>query len=117
MENEKEMEEMEEIVVKRDGERDLAFVGRLIASESTRTNNGPNNSRWNDYSVYRTKSGKYVFADEFTTLWQGEDDQANAGVFNSLEELFKYLENTYGMSFVVKSLAEQLEYDMTENID
>jgi len=114
MEKEKEMEEMKEIVVKRDGERDLAFVGRLIASESTRTNNS---SRWNDYSVYKTKSGKYVFSDRFHSMWEGEDDLANAGVYNSLEELFKFLENTYEMSFVVKSLAEQLGYEMTEHID
>jgi len=108
-----ETDEMKRIVVERDGERDIAFVGKKVAETSTR---GNSSTRWQEYTVYQTKSGKYVIAGTSISLWQGESNTHHAEVYSNLDDLFHALTTT-GIGFVAKSLAEQLGYDLSEGIE
>jgi len=108
-----ENEEMKEITVERDGEKDLSFVGKKVAEISTR---GNSSTRWQEYTVYQTKGGKYVIAGASITLWQGEQDGHYAEVYSNIDDMFHALTTT-GIGFVAKSLAKQLGYDLSESIE
>jgi len=109
-----ENEEMKRIVVERDGGRNIVFVGKIVAEESTRENNS---TRWRECAVYETKGGKYVLSDDGISLWQGESDVHDAKVFGTLDDLFRDLTVGNEIDFVTKSLAKQLGYDLTEEIE
>lgn len=76
--NEKQESGMKEIVLERDGERDLRFVGREIGSGTTYEHSGPSNNRWTEIRIYATKGGKYVTEIVGMTLWQGEHSRRSA---------------------------------------
>jgi len=108
-----EKEKTERIVVERDGERDLSFTGKKVAEISTREDGS---TRWQEYTVYQTKGGKYVIAGASISLWQGEQDGHYAEIYSNLDDMFQALTTT-GIGFVAKSLAEQLGYDLTTSIE
>ena len=110
---EKEKPEYEDYEIERDGERNLSFKGKLIASSSTRTNSS---SRWTDYSIYKTIGGKIVFAIGVRTLWQGENDSHMATVYKGLPECFEELEGEISYE-ALKDLAEQLDVDLSEHVE
>ncbi len=54
-------------------EKTVFFMGRKIANAWNKTTNGPNNSRWHEWTLYQVEGGFRVL-DEYSTLWQGETD-------------------------------------------
>jgi len=48
-----------EVVLERDGDAKLRFVGEFVAQATSRAVNAP---RWTDHELYRTNGGKYVLA-------------------------------------------------------
>lgn len=95
------MAELKEIIVKRDGEKDLRFNGVALASVSNRWVAGQEQTRWTEITVYQTESGKYVIAWEFITLWQGEENSYRAKVCERVAEVTAELmgNNPEGQAF------------------
>lgn len=71
---------MTTITLFRDDEKHLRFVGEVIAEASSRSHEGPTQSRWTELALYRTAGGKLVVARIRRTCWQGEEDQCAAEV-------------------------------------
>jgi hypothetical protein len=81
-----EWEQFELVPVDGDGGgRPMAFVGRLLASESTRQVNGPNRNRWIEWRVFETKGGKVVVRLDYATHWEGEQSYSRVAVFDQLD--------------------------------
>lgn len=104
---------MEEIIVMRDGQKDLKFKGELLASASDRWIAGREQTRWTEIAVYKTESGKYVIAWESITLWQGELNSYRAKVCEFASETIAELmsddeEGTAYFSSLAKEVLEEL---------
>ena len=67
------------------GGRPVVFVGRLLASDSTRQVNGPNQHRWIEWRVFETKDEKVVVALDYATRRDGEQSYNRVAVFNDLD--------------------------------
>jgi hypothetical protein len=65
-------------IVQRDGEPNLKFTGKLIASAAPPSRE---QDRWREYRVYRTKGGNYIFSRIGRSLIDGEIDRFEANVF------------------------------------
>lgn len=103
---------MKRHVLKRSGERPLAFTGELLFSDATSPDRGhPNYSgsvgRWTEVKLYQTDKGKYVLGIARYTLHQGEEDSYRALVFDRAEDVVDYLEKN-GPYWVVAPLSEKL---------
>jgi hypothetical protein len=68
-----------EHVVTRDGKADLRFTGVLLASAAPAS--APK-GHWQEYRIYQTTGGKYVFSKVTRTVFEGEDDAHEAEVFD-----------------------------------
>jgi hypothetical protein len=62
----------------RDGKADLAFTGTLLASAAPPS--APN-GQWQEYRIYETNGGKYVFSKVTRTVFTEEQDTHEAEVF------------------------------------
>lgn len=58
--------------LERDGDKPLKFSGQELAWVSNQEPSGENQSRWDEYTLYRTTKGTFVIAHEYKTQWQGE---------------------------------------------
>jgi hypothetical protein len=65
-------------VVTRDGKADIGFTGVLLASAAAPTAE----ERWWEYRVYLTTGGKHVFSKVNRTVFEGDDDEYSADVFD-----------------------------------
>jgi EXLDI family protein len=74
--------------IRRDGERALAFTGRIIGSAD---NKDHNSTRWTTVTIYRTESGRVVVEVEDRTQWQGESDHVRADSFATASGAIGYL--------------------------
>jgi len=81
-----------EIIVRRDGDRDLEFRGVLLGSGAMK------NGTWRgtNVDIYRTASGRYVMAVRAWTQWQGEHDSHRAAVCDTPEEVLAWLRQDAG---------------------
>ncbi len=113
METENKEKVEKEFLVRRDGARDLSFKGVWLASSSTRKNN---DVRWDEYHLYKTAAGKFVFAMESHSLYEDEEDEYRAEIYENLASFLKIAEETISYS-VLKNLAMQLNIDISEHID
>ena len=68
----------EQIVI-RDGKADLAFTGTLLASAAPPS--APK-GQWQEYRIYETNGGKYVFSKVSRTVFTEEQDTHEAEVFD-----------------------------------
>jgi hypothetical protein len=66
-------------VVTRDGKADLEFTGTLLASAAPPS--APK-GKWQEYRVYETNGGKYVFSKVNRSVFAEEDDTHGAEVFD-----------------------------------
>lgn len=82
-----ELNEMKLTTIKRDGEKDLRFTGKVIASASGRWSNGREQNRFDEITVYRTSGGNYVLHQEYITFWQGESCTSEAAIYKTPAEL------------------------------
>ena len=74
--------------IRRDGERALAFSGRIIGSADDKDHNS---TRWEAVTIYRTASGRIVVEVEDRTQWQGESDHVRADSFGTATGAISYL--------------------------
>jgi len=81
---------MEDIRIRRVAHRDVKFSGNIIAFESSR-NMLRSDTRWSEYTVYKTESGKIVFFEQSITLWQGEEDKDWVHTFESIEDFKEWV--------------------------
>ena len=78
--------------IRRDGERALAFTGRIIGSADDKSHNS---TRWEAVTIYRTASGRIVVEVEDRTQWQGESDHVRADSFSTATGAIGYLRHSY----------------------
>ena len=108
-------ENMEETIVWRTVDTNLKFIGTKVAWASNRRDR---DTRWTEIEVYRTLSGKYVFALTEQTLWAGELDYYSASVFPDVDKMFDFLKNEGPVGLeLTKELADKLGYDLTTSVD
>jgi len=84
---------MDRIRVKRDGARDLAFVGQLIGEGSHGTP-GEFASDWQratEVSIYLTNKGKLVTAVRQWSQWEHEADVYRAAVHDHPQDAYQWL--------------------------
>ena len=79
--------------IRRDGERALAFTGRIIGSADDKDHNS---TRWEAVTIYRTASGRIVVEVEDRTQWQGESDHVRADSFGTATGAIGYLRHADG---------------------
>lgn len=82
---------MQEYTVTREEQKDLRFLGEILAESSNKWVAGKDKTRWHELTLYRTASGKYVLQDDYWTLWQGEENSRTVEVFNTAEELLEFM--------------------------
>lgn len=82
---------MKQYTIKRDGQRNLTFQGELIAEAHGRWQNGREQNRWTDLTLYKTAGGKYVLQNEYNTQWQGEANSDDAWVLATAQEVYDKL--------------------------
>jgi hypothetical protein len=63
----------------RDGKADLAFTGTLLASAAP--SSAPK-GQWQEYRIYETNGGKYVFSKATRSVFTAEQDTHEAEVFD-----------------------------------
>ena len=78
--------------IRRDGERALAFSGRIIGQADDKSHNS---TRWTTVTIYRTASGRIVAKVEDRTQWQGESDHVRADSFSTATGAISYLRHSY----------------------
>ena len=78
---------MDEQRLKRDGQADLAFTGKEIAVSTNQSYQGDRQNRFTTLTLYSTESGKFVLHIEYETHWQGEENESEVFVFESLDEV------------------------------
>jgi len=105
---------MKEIRVRRDGLRDLSFLGKELSWASTQEDN--RDSRWEEYHLYQTKGGKYVIAREYYTLWQGETNHYEGWIGETLRQVFQKAFDLKNPSRIAKELADGI-IDLSERIE
>lgn len=110
--------------VRRDGDTDLRFEGVPLADVSSQTNQGPDQSRWTEIRIYRTKGGKYVVVVVGRTQWQGEHDRRAAyvcegkkGVIDALFQDDPYAEGEGYLSHLAKEALDEAGIDHAEEVD
>jgi EXLDI family protein len=79
--------------IRRDGERALAFTGRIIGQADDKDHNS---TRWTTVTIYRTASGRVVAKVEDRTQWQGESDHVRADSFSTATGAISYLRHADG---------------------
>ena len=78
--------------IRRDGERALAFTGRIIGQADDKSHNS---TRWTTVTIYRTSSGRIVVEVEDRTQWQGESDHVRADSFSTATGAIGYLRHDF----------------------
>jgi len=73
--------------VRRDGDRDLEFIGQALGYGEMETSTG----RGTVVQVYRTKGGRYVVSVRQWTQWQGEHDSYRAAVCGRAADVLAWL--------------------------
>lgn len=115
-----EIEEPKKFLLKRDGQRNLSFVGSLLSEASSWAPYGSNQNRWEELALYRTKAGKLVLGYVYNTAWEGEDEEYKVFVANSIEELIKKYQLSSecdGIPNILKEVLEKAGFELTEEID
>jgi hypothetical protein len=97
--------DMETITLQRGNDRDMEFVGELVAEESSSSNNASGAysgaaGRWSELRIYRTKSGRLICEQVGRTQWQGEHDRHSARVCDTDEEIVDF----FGHGWLAKRL-------------
>ena len=98
--------------VERDGDRDLRFDGRLVASATSHHHEGPRNTRWTELELYETAGGQFVAAEIGKSLSQGEINRYAAWVCDDHEAVIEAL----GLGTLAKELYAKAGIDCTEEI-
>ena len=108
---------MQEYEVKRDGARDLRFVGEELAQVQSSPHDCDANfsrsvGRWTELTLYQTKGGKYVAAERRFTLRTNEVDRFAAAVCDTGDDVVEYL----GTGWLAKWLYSEAGLDTAEEV-
>jgi EXLDI family protein len=100
--------------IRRDGERALAFTGRIIGQADDKNHNS---TRWTNVTLYRTASGRVVVKVEDRTQWQGESDHVRADSFATASGAISYLRNSgdYDIEGYLSPEAQEAIEDAVKN--
>ena len=100
--------------IRRDGERALAFSGRIIGQADDKNHNS---TRWEAVTIYRTASGRVVVEVEDRTQWQGESDHVRADSFATASGAISYLRNSgdYDIEGYLSPAAQEAIEDAVKN--
>ena len=100
--------------IRRDGERALAFSGRIIGQAD---NKDHNSTRWEEVTIYRTASGRVVVEVEDRTQWQGESDHVRADSFATATGAISYLRHSgdYDIEGYLSPAAQEAIEDAAKN--
>ena len=100
--------------IRRDGERALAFSGRIIGQADDKDHNS---TRWQAVTIYRTASGRIVAKVEDRTQWQGESDHVRADCFGTATGAISYLRHSFGYNYDadLSSAAQEAIEDAAKN--
>ena len=85
----------EEYVLRRHGAPPLKFRGELLGEYSSRSHNGPRQTRWHELALYRTEAGKLVASIRFRTSWLGEQEKDVVFVCDDEKALIDALQNDF----------------------
>lgn len=101
--------DFEQITVQRDGDRDIRFVGKLLASAKGKTDDGGPI----ELELYTTKGGKFV-CQRIKWWWtnNGRTFEYDAAVCDSKEHAIDFFEQ----SAVAKELYEDAGWDVVEEV-
>jgi hypothetical protein len=103
----------ETITVERDNDADLRFEGEQIASASSHHFEGPQNTRWTELTLYKTKGGRLVCSKTGCTRWLGERTRHSAHVVDNEAALVGVL----GYGWLAKDLYVTAGIDFAEDIE
>lgn len=97
--------DFEEIVVQRDGDRDIRFVGKLLASfESSPSDSSVYYSGranfWTELELYQTKGGKFVCQRIECSSWGNYRNEYHAAVCENESQVLSF----FGYSVIAKEL-------------
>jgi hypothetical protein len=84
---------MDEITLKRTGDRPLSFVGSLIGHASTWRERGVGSSRYWILSLFITRNNEYVFLCSYRTNWGNEHSFESVEVASDIGGLIKSLKS------------------------
>jgi len=76
-----------QFTIKRDGDRDLEFLGRILGTSSMKTDTG----RGTDVGIFQTEGGKYIVSVHQWTQWENERDLHRAGVCDGPQAVLDWL--------------------------
>lgn len=99
---------METIIVQRDNDLNIRFVGELIAESASSSNDSStyysgSTGRWTELRLYRTRAGKFICASEGCTQWQGEHTRYSAAICETHAEVIAF----FGAGWLAKSLYDE----------
>lgn len=111
--------DMEEIIIRRDNDRDIKFIGERIAKAASSDDKAFGSSysgstgRWTELNLYQTQSGRYICQTIGCTRWQGEHDRYSARICDTLDEVIAY----FGHGWLAKELYENANIDATQIVE
>lgn len=100
-----------EVIIRRPGERNLRFSGKLLAGVRTGAVFGCGRG-W-DMRVYQTAGGKIVAVKTGLTSFMGEQDRVTTEVFENLDSIQEF----FGASEAAKALYRELSLSFDEVIE
>ncbi len=106
------------ITVERAGERDIRFVGELIATATSSDNNASSDysgstGRWAELRLYRSRGVKFVCSQIGKTRWQGEHDRHSGAVCDTAAEVVAF----FGLGWLAKELYADAAIDCVEIVE
>ena len=94
---------MTEIKLNRTGQRPVVFIGKQLASASSKDHNS---TRWVKVEVFENQKGSLIVGVGHLTCWQGESDHYTVNTFKTKDQVMDWVEEV--ASPVAEAIAEQL---------
>lgn len=98
--------------LRNDGQRNVRFVGSLIASSDNHSYFGAGQNRWSEYDLYRTAAGKYICQRTRISQWQGEGNSHEVSVCGSEAQVIDF----FGEDDLAKELYSDAGIDAAEMV-
>lgn len=109
---------MSEYRISRNGRKDLVFEGEILATVNDHSFNSWGRERWDEYTLYKSKNGKFIVQHAYITFYQGEDNIHEAWVSNTAEKALQRAgSDEIEVPRLIKELAGAAGIDFSEHID
>jgi hypothetical protein len=109
-------------IIKRDGDRDLAFTGWLIGLGKHGTGGSGYECDWTqgtETGIYLTTGGNLVVRIHRWSRWQGVGERNDAVIVRSADALLRYLREDYdgeNIGWSAKAALDSIEYAPLRNL-